>query len=51
MFRALLAHPQEAKHMRHLIYCVCVMLVGCTRIEEAKPSDITHKPINQVPLG
>jgi hypothetical protein len=23
MFRALLAHPQEALHKRHLVYCVC----------------------------
>jgi hypothetical protein len=22
MFRALLAHPQEALHKRHLVYCV-----------------------------
>jgi hypothetical protein len=33
MFRALLAHPQEAIHKRHLVYCVRVMSVGCTRIE------------------
>jgi hypothetical protein len=32
MFRALLAHPQKALHKRHLVYCVCVMSVGCTRI-------------------
>jgi hypothetical protein len=31
MFRALLADPQEALHKRHLVYCVCVMLVGCAR--------------------
>jgi hypothetical protein len=29
MFRALLAHPQEALHIRHLVYCVRVMSVGC----------------------
>jgi hypothetical protein len=28
MFRALLAHPQEALHKRHLVYCVRVMSVG-----------------------
>jgi hypothetical protein len=28
MFRALLAHPQEVLHKRHLLYCVCVS-VGC----------------------
>jgi hypothetical protein len=34
MFRALLAHPQEALQKRHLVYCVRVMSVGCyTRIE------------------
>jgi hypothetical protein len=32
MFRVLLAHPQEALHKRHLVYCVRVMSVGCTRI-------------------
>jgi hypothetical protein len=31
MFRALLAHPQEALHKRHLVYCVRVMSVGCIR--------------------
>jgi hypothetical protein len=31
MFRALLAHPQEALYKRHLVYCVHVMSVGCTR--------------------
>jgi hypothetical protein len=29
MFRALLAHPQEALNKRHLVYCVRVMSVGC----------------------
>jgi hypothetical protein len=33
MFRALLEHPQEALHKRHLVYCVSVMSVGCTRSE------------------
>jgi hypothetical protein len=32
MFRALLAHPQEVLYKRHLVYCVRVMSVGCTRI-------------------
>jgi uncharacterized heparinase superfamily protein len=31
-FRALLAPPQKALHKRHLVYCVRVMSVGCTRI-------------------
>jgi hypothetical protein len=34
MFRALLAHPQEVLHIRHLVYCVRVVSVGCTRIGE-----------------
>jgi hypothetical protein len=29
MFRALLAHPQEALHKLHLVYCVRIMSVGC----------------------
>jgi hypothetical protein len=29
MFRALLAHPQEGIHKRHLVYCVRMMSVGC----------------------
>jgi hypothetical protein len=33
MFRASLADPQEVFHKRHLVYCVHVMSVGCTRIE------------------
>jgi hypothetical protein len=32
MFPALLAHPQEAIHKRHLVYYMRVMSVGCTRI-------------------
>jgi hypothetical protein len=32
MFRALPAHPQEALRKRHLVYCVRVTSVGCTRI-------------------
>jgi hypothetical protein len=31
MFRALLAHPQESLHKQHLVNCVCVMAVSCTR--------------------
>jgi hypothetical protein len=33
MFRALLAHPQDALHKRRLVYCVCVTSVGCTKIK------------------
>jgi hypothetical protein len=32
MFRALLAHPQKALYKRHLVYCMRVMSVGCTRV-------------------
>jgi hypothetical protein len=32
VFRALHAHLQEALRKRHLVYCVRVMSVGCTRI-------------------
>jgi hypothetical protein len=45
MFRALLAHPQEALHKRHLVYCVRVMSVGCTRVEvELQPHIIYQVP-------
>jgi hypothetical protein len=40
MFRALLAHLQEALHKRYLVYCVRVMSVGCTLVQ---PTDITRK--------
>jgi hypothetical protein len=33
MFRTLLADPQEVLYKRHLVYCVRVMSVGCTRIK------------------
>jgi hypothetical protein len=32
MFRALLVHPQEALHKRHLVYGKCVMSVDCDSI-------------------
>jgi hypothetical protein len=32
MFRALLAHLQEALNKQHLVYCVRVMSVGCTNL-------------------
>jgi hypothetical protein len=28
MFQALLAHPQEVQHKRHLVYCVRIMSVS-----------------------
>jgi hypothetical protein len=56
MFRALLAHPQKALHIQHLVYCACVMSVGCyqfhsntgssQRIKHARniPSDVCVAP-------
>jgi hypothetical protein len=41
MFRELFAYPQEGLHKQHLVYCVCVMSVGCTIL--AQPTDITRK--------
>jgi hypothetical protein len=29
VFRALLAHPQEVLHKRHLVYCMRIMSVSC----------------------
>jgi hypothetical protein len=29
MFRALLAHPQEALNLLYLVYCVRIISVGC----------------------
>jgi hypothetical protein len=34
MFRALLAHPQEVLHKRHLVYCVRVISVVCAEHPE-----------------
>jgi hypothetical protein len=44
MFRALLAHPQEALHKPHLVYCMRVMSVGCTSSTSilVQPTDITR---------
>jgi hypothetical protein len=55
MCRALLAQLQEALHKRHLVYCVRVMSVGCTRIRvfHSNPGAANwHKThaIYQVPL-
>jgi hypothetical protein len=37
MFRALLVHSQEALYKRHLVHCVRVMSVGCTRFGVGSP--------------
>jgi hypothetical protein len=47
MFRALLVHPQEVLHKRHMMYCVCVMSVSCNRFKGytltlVQPTDIKH---------
>jgi hypothetical protein len=42
MFRALLAHPQEVLHKRHLVYSVRVMSVGCETATVPQPTDITR---------
>jgi hypothetical protein len=47
MFLALLTHPQEALHKRHLVYCVCIMSVDCATI--AVNRHYTHA-IYQVPF-
>jgi hypothetical protein len=38
MFRALLAHPQEALHKQHLTYCVRVV----SWLHQLKPTAITR---------
>jgi hypothetical protein len=38
MFRALLAHPQEALNKRHLVYCVRGMSVGFDMFAVSLPS-------------
>jgi hypothetical protein len=44
IFRALLAHPQEALLLRHLVYCMRVMSVGCTTVgvELGQQTDMTR---------
>jgi hypothetical protein len=41
MFRALLAHPQEVLHKQHLVYCVRVESVGCTKVKVELISTLT----------
>jgi hypothetical protein len=33
IFQALPAHPQEVLYTRHLVYCMRVKSVGCTRVK------------------
>jgi hypothetical protein len=54
MFRALLAHPQDALHKRQLVYCVRVMSVGCAMITVTavveQPTDITRTQYTKTTL-
>jgi hypothetical protein len=50
MFRALLAHLQEALYRRHLLYFVRVMSFGCTRIG-VHPIDVTRTNITRAAGG
>jgi hypothetical protein len=34
MFRTLFAHSQQVLHIRHLVYCVRAMSVGCSPEDE-----------------
>jgi hypothetical protein len=36
MFRALLAHPQEAPYKRHLVYCQRILSLGIIRKKYTK---------------
>jgi hypothetical protein len=47
MFQALLVHPQEELHKRHLVCCVHIMSVGCGTVAEklatvSQPIDTIH---------
>jgi hypothetical protein len=42
MIPPLILHPQEALRERHLVYCVRVMSVGCTKNEVVQQNDITR---------
>jgi hypothetical protein len=47
MFRALLAHLQEALKKRNLVHCVRVMSVGCYQVQ---PTDTTRTQYNKFRL-
>jgi hypothetical protein len=44
MFRALLAHLQEALHKRHFVYCMHIMPVGCGTVAVSLPTAICAVP-------
>jgi hypothetical protein len=47
MFRALLAHPQEALHKRHLVKCARIMSVDCdTVIGSLQPCSINVEALD-----
>jgi hypothetical protein len=47
MFRALLAHPQDALHKRQLIYCVRIMSVGCGTVLETCRGPLILNKLNE----
>jgi hypothetical protein len=44
MFRALISHPQEALHKRHLVYCVRIMSVDCGTFARNIPNAVSVAP-------
>jgi hypothetical protein len=50
MFRALLANPQEVLQKLHLVYCVRVMSVGCTRVKVESAAFLAPPEVDQVML-
>jgi hypothetical protein len=50
MFRALIAHPQEILHKRHLVYCVRVVSFGCGTVEVSHCA-VTHGQQNTTFCG
>jgi hypothetical protein len=44
MFRVLVTHPQGSSHKRRLVYCMRVISVGCTKIEEELVSVLDNIP-------
>jgi hypothetical protein len=46
MFRALLAHPQEALHRRRLVYFVRIMSVGCGTVAVCDTAAVKLQPFH-----
>jgi hypothetical protein len=49
MFRALLAHLQEAPHKRHLVYCVRILSVGCGTVAMKLKPCHSHSHVRSTP--